>query len=376
LFNTRLSKFKDVRVRQAIALAMDYEWMNRQLFYNAYTRVRGYFVGSDFEAKGLPTERELALLEPLRRQLDPGVFDQPVPLPPVTSLDAASGKTLRDNLRQAKQLLQDAGWTYREGALRNDQGQAFALEFLDSSGSMGDNQRSLVASFPGFVLGMRTQLLDAPSFHVGVTTSSDNFNNGAGCSDIGSLVTRTGGPESSNRTCGPYASGRAWMDHLDPNLEEHFACAAQVGVGGSDDERMMRGALNAVNPANTGVGACNEGFSRPDALLVMVLISDEDDVPDQCDGFGNCEDQASGGSPDEWVAELAGYRGGSTEDVVVLALVGRRPDNPCGAVVNSRLLGFARRFGAAGYVDDICAESYDGFFSAALPVIAEACAKR
>jgi microcin C transport system substrate-binding protein len=94
-------------------------------------------VGSDFEAKGLPTERELALLEPLRRQLDPGVFDQPVPLPPVTSLDAASGKTLRDNLRQAKQLLQDAGWTYREGALRNDQGQAFALEFLDSSGSMG-----------------------------------------------------------------------------------------------------------------------------------------------------------------------------------------------------------------------------------------------
>jgi hypothetical protein len=250
------------------------------------------------------------------------------------------------------------------------------LFVIDSSGSMGDNQRSLVASFPGFVQGMRTQLLDAPSFHVGITTSSDNFDNGAGCSAIGSLVTRTGGPESSNRTCGPYASGRAWMDHLDPNLEEHFACAAQVGVGGSDDERMMRGALNAVNPANTGVGACNEGFARPDALLVMVLISDEDDVPDQCDGFGNCEDQASGGSPDEWVAELAGYRGGSTEDVVVLALVGRRPDNPCGAVVNSRLLGFARRFGAAGYVDDICAESYDGFFTAALPVIAEACAKR
>ncbi len=137
LFNTRLAKFKDVRVRQAIALAMDYEWMNRQLFYNAYTRVRGYFVGSDFEAKGLPGERELALLEPLRRQLDPAVFDQPVPLPPVTSLDPASGKTLRDNLRQAKQLLQAAGWTYRDGALRNAQGQAFTLEFLDNSGSMG-----------------------------------------------------------------------------------------------------------------------------------------------------------------------------------------------------------------------------------------------
>jgi len=51
MFNTRLPKFKDARVRQAIGLAMDYEWMNRQLFYQAYTRVRGYFVGSDFEAQ-------------------------------------------------------------------------------------------------------------------------------------------------------------------------------------------------------------------------------------------------------------------------------------------------------------------------------------
>ena len=54
LFNTRRDKFQDVRVRQAIALAMDFEWLNRQLFYNAYSRVRGYFVASDFEAKGKP----------------------------------------------------------------------------------------------------------------------------------------------------------------------------------------------------------------------------------------------------------------------------------------------------------------------------------
>ncbi|MEK9953756.1 MAG: extracellular solute-binding protein, partial [Curvibacter sp.] len=86
LFNLRREKFKDVRVRQAIALAMDYEWMNRQLFYNAYTRVRGYFVGSDFEARGQPTPEELAVLAPLRRQLPPDVFEQDVPLPPVTRL--------------------------------------------------------------------------------------------------------------------------------------------------------------------------------------------------------------------------------------------------------------------------------------------------
>ncbi len=137
LFNLRKPKFQDVRVREAIELAMDYEWLNRQLFYNAYTRVRGYFVGSDFEAKGLPDADELALLEPLRRLLPPEVFSQPAPLPPMTSLDPASGHTLRDNLRRARDLLAAAGWTYRDNALRNAQGEPFTIEFLDNSGSMG-----------------------------------------------------------------------------------------------------------------------------------------------------------------------------------------------------------------------------------------------
>jgi len=105
MFNIRRPKFQDVRVRQAIALAMDYEWMNRQLFYNAYTRVRGYFVGSDFEAKGRPGPDELALLAPLRGKLPAAVFDEDVPQPPTTSLDPASGQTLRDHLRQARDLL-------------------------------------------------------------------------------------------------------------------------------------------------------------------------------------------------------------------------------------------------------------------------------
>jgi microcin C transport system substrate-binding protein len=137
LFNLRRPKFQDVRVREAIELAMDYEWMNRQLFYNAYTRMRGYFVGSDFEAKGKPTPEELRVLEPLRRQLPPEVFSEEVPLPPVTSLDPASGHTLRDNLRRARDLLAAAGWTYRDGALRNARGEPFTIEFLDNSGSMG-----------------------------------------------------------------------------------------------------------------------------------------------------------------------------------------------------------------------------------------------
>jgi microcin C transport system substrate-binding protein len=137
LFNTRRDKFQDVRVRQAIALAMDFEWLNRQLFYNAYSRVRGYFVASDFEAKGRPGPDELALLTPLRAKLPAAVFDQDVPQPPKTELGPTSGHTLRDHLRQARDLLREAGWTYRDGALRNAKGQALSIEFLDSSGSMG-----------------------------------------------------------------------------------------------------------------------------------------------------------------------------------------------------------------------------------------------
>ena len=137
IFNTRLPKFQDPRVREAIGLAMDYEWLNRQLFYNAYERVRGYFVASDFEAHGLPDADERALLDPLRSQLPAAVFDQTVPKPPYTSLDPDSGQTLRDNLRRARDLLAAAGWHYRDGALRNERGDVFTIEFLDNSGSMG-----------------------------------------------------------------------------------------------------------------------------------------------------------------------------------------------------------------------------------------------
>ena len=131
VFNLRNPKFQDVRVRKAIGLAMDFEWMNRQLFYGLYKRVNGYFPNSEFHAEGLPKPDELALLEPLRPQLKPEVFG-PVPLSPSTTPPGS----LRDNLRQAQALLREAGWTYRDGALRNAQGAAFTMEFLNDQPSL------------------------------------------------------------------------------------------------------------------------------------------------------------------------------------------------------------------------------------------------
>ena len=130
LINTRREKFKDVRVREALGLAFDFEWMNQQIFYGAYTRVRGFFNNSDFEAQGLPGVDELLVLEPIRDKLPARVFSVAVPQPP----SAAPPGGLRANLIKAKQLLADAGWAYRDGALRNAKGEPFKLEYLDSGG--------------------------------------------------------------------------------------------------------------------------------------------------------------------------------------------------------------------------------------------------
>jgi microcin C transport system substrate-binding protein len=130
LINTRRAKFKDPRVRQALGLAFDFEWMNRQMMYNAYTRVRGFFNASDFEAKGMPGPDELKVLESLGKNLPEKVFTEEVPMPPSTRPPGS----LRDNLRKARDLLAEAGWTYRDGALRNAKDEPFTLEYLDSGG--------------------------------------------------------------------------------------------------------------------------------------------------------------------------------------------------------------------------------------------------
>jgi microcin C transport system substrate-binding protein len=134
VFNTRRAIFADRRVRQAVALAMDYEWMNRQLFFNQYKRSYSFFTNSELAAQfspdGKPSEEELKLLEPWRNKLPAEVFGsaKEYPMsPPVTS----PPNSLRENLRKARALLAEAGWTYRDGALRNAKGEPFEFEILN-----------------------------------------------------------------------------------------------------------------------------------------------------------------------------------------------------------------------------------------------------
>jgi microcin C transport system substrate-binding protein len=128
--NLRRPLFQDVRVRQALDLAFDFEWLNRQLFFNQYKRTDSFFVNTDLQAKGMPSDGELAILNPLRKQLDPSVFGE-MPKQP----DTDPPGSLRANLIKARELLAQAGWTYRDGALRNAKGQPFVFEILDDTGA-------------------------------------------------------------------------------------------------------------------------------------------------------------------------------------------------------------------------------------------------
>jgi microcin C transport system substrate-binding protein len=103
--NMRRGKFDDPRVREALGLAFDFEWSNKNLFYNLYKRTQSFFENSDMKAAGPPSPDELKLLEPFKDKLSPLVLGEPYS-PPVTD---GSGNN-RDNLRKAAKLLQDAGY--------------------------------------------------------------------------------------------------------------------------------------------------------------------------------------------------------------------------------------------------------------------------
>jgi microcin C transport system substrate-binding protein len=125
VFNLRRPLFQDIRVRRAIALGLDFEWSNRKLFYNQYTRCYSYFSNSELASSGLPTGDELKLLEPYRRQLPASVFTK-VWRPPTTSPPGS----LRANLKEASALLAEAGWVMKDGVLRNAKGEPLRFEVL------------------------------------------------------------------------------------------------------------------------------------------------------------------------------------------------------------------------------------------------------
>lgn len=124
IINTRRPFFADRKVREALIYAFDFEWANKTLFFGEYTRTRSYFENSELAARGLPSEEELKILEPLRGKIPDEVFTTEYN-PPKTD---GSGNN-RDNLAKAAQLLEEAGWKVENGRRVKD-GKPFEFEIL------------------------------------------------------------------------------------------------------------------------------------------------------------------------------------------------------------------------------------------------------
>jgi len=129
VFNLRRPVFEDHRVRWALTQVFDFEWTNKTLFYDAYVRTRSYFQNSELAATGLPSQAELAILEPLRDRIPPDVFTTEYQ-PPTTD---GSGNN-RKNLRAAVELLTEAGWKTVNGKLvHTETGKPMTFEILLNS---------------------------------------------------------------------------------------------------------------------------------------------------------------------------------------------------------------------------------------------------
>lgn len=247
------------------------------------------------------------------------------------------------------------------------------LFVIDNSGSMFEEQVALVASFPGFIAAIQSTLESVEEYNVGVITTDAYSPNTAvpGCNVLGGLVVSTGGFDSSNMVCGPYDAGNTFMTQ-DDDLDTAFACAAQVGTYGNGYELPMQALIDATDPEGplAQAGACNEGFIREDALLVLVIITDENDGPTDTEGM------PSPGTAMDWYDAVVAAKQDIPENVVVVSLVNSvgGPCPPTDSVFDGvHIVEFTQLFGKNGLVGGVCEADYSPFLAQAVDVIDLAC---
>lgn len=250
-----------------------------------------------------------------------------------------------------------------------------AVDFLfviDNSGSMFAAQNNLIANFPTFINGIQDTLTDVESYHVGVVTSDDYAGNPLGCRQLGALVTSTTGFDSSNSMCGPYTEGFSYITEED-DLSTSFECAAQVGTSGDGFELTMNAMEAAISEDLNAEGACNEGFIRDQALLVVVIITDEADGPGDSEG---APPASSTGDSMSWYDSVVAAKNDTPENAAVLVLTNYN-GGACPPTSDwedgTNLVEFAQLFNENGFTAGICEPDYGPSFANATAVIEQAC---
>jgi len=276
------------------------------------------------------------------------------------------------------------------------------LFVIDNSGSMAEEQQQLIASFPGFVAAIE-QSVAVDDFHVMVVDSDEWFavdqcaeicpdnpedtcvacagDEPGDCVDVpcAAFPPRPGCDGTIGAgaigtpggvACGVAGPGRFLVSGQD-DLAAVFDCIADVGIG-ANGERPMDAMVAAVGPLQE-VGACDEGFLRDDAILVVTVISDEEDSLAD-DGI------ASAGDPPQWRQALIDAKHGDDQAIVFLGLVGDN-DVPAGVCEDAdppqaapapRLRELAESL-PYGQWHSVCVDDYTPFFADAIEVIDSAC---
>lgn len=243
------------------------------------------------------------------------------------------------------------------------------LFVIDNSLSMLQEQSNLTASFPGFmrVVGETVQVKD----HHVMVIDTDGWD-GEGtqaspetCDDTLGAGKRAG---SGGQDCGVVGPQR-YIEAGQTDLEGTFSCLAKVGTFGDFGEQPMDALQRAVSPAENASAGCNAGFLRDDAILVVVLVTDEDDT-------------RSAGRAEAWRQALLDAKSGDERAVVVLGFVG--DDNVQGGLPGGPCPRLSVSFGAPelqrfvqslplGSLASVCADDYAPFFEQAVSSIRGAC---
>lgn len=261
------------------------------------------------------------------------------------------------------------------------------LFVIDNSGSMGDNQDSLIASFPGFIQSIQSTLTDAQDYHIMVVDTDAQW--GGECellcaaffntcpaipqypcgvvpeacnATLGAGVVHTMASDAPNVPC-DFSTGARYMDSTEPDLSAAFQCAAKVGSDGDGNERPMGAMVGALSQDLAQPGSCNEGFVREDAILVVTIITDE-------------EDDGSNGLPAGWYANVISSKLGDANAIVMLGLINdtdaAMPVCPPDSQDPAKLRTFVDMF-PNSIRGSVCGASYNDFFQQAVDLIDTTC---
>lgn len=240
------------------------------------------------------------------------------------------------------------------------------LFVVDNSASMADKQEKLVRSFAGFSQ-ITEQTLGTNDYQIMVIdTDADDFEDYATEDDRCAGRLGAGRRAAQGFPCDLQGTER-YLTSDQENLTEQFACLAQVGVFGDVDERPAEALLAATDAIGNDLDSCNSGFLRDDAVLVVTIITDE-------------EDAESPGDPASWRRQLLAVKNGNEQSIVMLGLIsdhqvpGGLPGGPCGndSADAPRLQSFVEGF-ERGSLGSVCAPDYATFFADAVSEIDTAC---